>query len=217
MRENTTLELQNRRKPKSIYAGFWLRVGTSLLDFIYTLPVVLPIQYLNGLGQNIYFYTCIPNLLFALWYFVYLPKRYGGTPGQLSAGLAILKVDGKPINWREAIYRYFILAVLNICGIIITISALQKADASKLSGMNWWQQSHYLMLFEPLAFKIYGWAASIWMYSEFLVLLFNKKKRGLNDFIAGTVVVKKKYLYEINDDINTEINTIGSTMDYRIR
>ena len=30
----------------------------------------------------------------------------------------------------------------------------------------------------------------LWIYGEFIFLLFNKKRRGQQDFMAGTVVVK---------------------------
>jgi uncharacterized RDD family membrane protein YckC len=30
----------------------------------------------------------------------------------------------------------------------------------------------------------------IWIWSEFLTMLFNKKRRAIHDFMAGTVVIK---------------------------
>jgi uncharacterized RDD family membrane protein YckC len=33
----------------------------------------------------------------------------------------------------------------------------------------------------------------VWIYSEVVVVLFNKRKRALHDFIAGTVVIQKKF------------------------
>ena len=32
---------------------------------------------------------------------------------------------------------------------------------------------------------------NIWVWGEFVTMLFNKKRRAVHDFIAGTVVVKK--------------------------
>ena len=39
-------------------------------------------------------------------------------------------------------------------------------------------------------FTAYDWASQVWLWSELVVLLLNKKRRALHDFIAGTVVVK---------------------------
>ena len=33
----------------------------------------------------------------------------------------------------------------------------------------------------------------IWIWSEFVVLLFNRRKRAIHDFIAGTVVILKEF------------------------
>ena len=35
-----------------------------------------------------------------------------------------------------------------------------------------------------------------WFLSEFVVLLMNKRKRALHDFIAGTIVVNKEFVIE---------------------
>jgi len=36
----------------------------------------------------------------------------------------------------------------------------------------------------------------IWIGSELLVMLTNKKRRALHDFIAGTVVIKKTFVVQ---------------------
>ena len=33
----------------------------------------------------------------------------------------------------------------------------------------------------------------IWIWSEVIVLLFNKRKRAIHDFMAGTVIVKSNF------------------------
>lgn len=44
-----------------------------------------------------------------------------------------------------------------------------------------------------------GWYGTIsilqqvWIWSEVVVVLFNKRKRALHDFIAGTVVIQKQF------------------------
>ncbi|MCK9412587.1 MAG: RDD family protein [Prolixibacteraceae bacterium] len=83
---------------ENIYAGFWIRLGSLFLDTIFILPVVFLTLYLNSRGQYIYFYTIIPSLTFGLWYNIYLPKRYGGTPGKLAVGINIIRFDGGSID-----------------------------------------------------------------------------------------------------------------------
>jgi uncharacterized RDD family membrane protein YckC len=45
----------------------------------------------------------------------------------------------------------------------------------------------------PIWHKLLDWLHQIWIWSEFAVLLTNKRKRALHDFIAGTVVIKDKF------------------------
>lgn len=189
---------------ESIYAGFWTRLGALLLDFIFILPVVFLVLYLNGLGKNMYFYTVIPNLIFGLWYHIYLPKQYGGTPGKLAVGISIIRLDGQPIDWKEAFLRHVVLFALTILSSIVMTSSLLAADEETFASLTWLQQSQYLMSLSPIFFKFYTWTSNIWIYSEFVVLLTNKRKRAIHDFIAGTVIVRTKYIDKIREVMNSE-------------
>jgi len=187
-----------------IYAGFWVRLGSMFLDGIIMLPIIFLILYVNGLSVNMYFYTIIPNLLFGIWYNIYLPKKYGGTPGKLIAGIKIIKIDGKPIGWREAILRHSVLLGLTIFSVIIMIVCLLKADETIFKSLNWLKRSEYLMSLAKTPFTVYTWAVNIWIYSELIVLLTNKRKRAPHDFIAGTVIVRTVYINKINEIMYSE-------------
>jgi len=193
---------------ESLYAGFWTRLGSLLLDFIFILPVVFLIQYLNGLGKDIYYYTLIPNLLFAIWYHIYLPKKYGGTPGKLAVGITIVKLDGQPIDWQEAILRHIVLLILTLLASIIMIVTIMEADEETYTSLGWLERSQYLMTLSPGFFKFYNWTNNIWIYSEFIVLLTNKRKRAIHDFIAGTVIVRTKYLGKIREVMGLAKETV---------
>jgi uncharacterized RDD family membrane protein YckC len=153
----------------------------------------------------------VPSLIFGLWYYIYLPKKYGGTPGKLVAGITIIRLDGESIGWEEAILRHIVLAALTLAGIIIMISALRQADEATFMSYSWWRQSQYLLSLSPKSFNVYTWATNIWVYGEFIVLLTNKRRRAVHDFIAGTVIVRKKYLKEISQNMDTEIASIGNS------
>jgi uncharacterized RDD family membrane protein YckC len=198
--KETPLQIQGISE--SLYAGFWTRLGSLFLDFIFILPVVSLVQYLNGLSKSIFFYTIVPNLLFSFWYNAYLPKKYGATPGKLLVGITIIKLDGQPIGWREAILRHIVLWGLTILASAIMMLTLMEADDETYTSLGWLQRSQYLMSLSPLFFKLYSWTSNIWIYSEFIVLLTNKRKRAIHDFIAGTVIVKTKYVDKIREVMN---------------
>lgn len=178
---------------ESLYAGFWTRFGSLLADFIFLSPIVILTLFLNGLDKNAYFYTFIPSIAFGIWYNIYLPRRYGGTPGKLVSGIKIIRSDGEEIGWREAFLRHIVLLVLTVVSSIVMIVCLTNADAETFSSLGWLKRSQYLMTFAPGFYLFYSWATNIWMYGELIVLLTNRRKRAIHDFIAGTVIIKEKY------------------------
>jgi uncharacterized RDD family membrane protein YckC len=187
---------------ESIYAGFWIRLGSHLLDIIFTLPVSFLVLYLNSLGKNIYFYTIIPSFVFSLWYHIYLPKKFGGTPGKLLLGIVIIKLDGQFIDWKEAILRHIVILSLTLLSSVFMAISILEADEEIFTSLSWLKQSLYLMSLSPVFFQFHRWAINIWGLSEFIVLLTNERKRALHDFIAGTVIVKTRYLDEIEKMMN---------------
>ena len=188
---------------ESIYAGFWIRVWAQILDTVFVLPVLFLILYINGLGKNMYFYTLLPNLLFILWYNVYLPQKNGGTPGKTMAGITIIRLDGNYISWKEAALLYVVLFSLSTLNIIMISCNVLKANDTLFMSLGWLKRSQYLMSFSPIFFKLTSWLTNLWFVGEYLVLLINKRKRSISDFIAGTVVVKTDYLNDIEMALNT--------------
>ena len=47
---------------------------------------------------------------------------------------------------------------------------------------------------QPSWVKSISLLTQLWIYGEFVVLLFNKKRRGQQDFMAGTVVAKANFV-----------------------
>jgi len=181
----------------SIYGGFGERLGALLLDGLITIPLILFSQYLNSTEKDMFFYTVIPNLMFTIGYYVYLPKMYGGTPGKLIMGIKILKINGAEIGWKEAFMRHLVVLLLTIFSSVLMIHAILEADHTTFDDLSWFTQLEYLMSFSPLLFSIYSWLTNIWTWGELIVLLTNPRKRALHDYMAGTVIVKKMYIGRI--------------------
>lgn len=203
MQKNMQTPIKINGISESIYAGFWIRVWAQLLDTLFVLPVLFLTLYINGLGKNMYFYTLLPNLLFILWYNVYLPQKNGGTPGKTMAGITIIRLDGNYISWKEAALLYVVVFSLSIINIIMISCNVLKSNDSVFMSLGWLKRSQYLMSLSPTFFKLTSWLANLWFVGEYVVLLINKRKRSISDFIAGTVVVKTDYLNDIELALNT--------------
>jgi uncharacterized RDD family membrane protein YckC len=178
-----------------IYAGFWSRLGANLLDGLILIPYSFLLLYIYSLNIYAYLFLLIPSLLISFWYNVYLPKRYGGTPGKLIVGLKIVKINSSSIGWKESFLRFSVNIVLIIINTVLMMTAVFMADQEVYSSLNWLQKSTYLSSLTNVTLSTT--LTNIWVWSEVIVLLFNKRKRAIHDFIAGTVVIKSVYIEKI--------------------
>lgn len=104
------------KKPQEFaleYAGFWIRVGAALIDFIILASIMYTIYY------TIFKTTAliIPSTLFIhifssiFWlfhiaYFVGFWIWRGQTPGKIITGIKVIRTDSSPVDWRYALIRY---------------------------------------------------------------------------------------------------------------
>lgn len=174
------------------YAGFWKRFGAYWLDFL----ILLPIAFLSLLGneQSRLFqaYYFVPGLLIGLWFHVYLVARYGGTPGKLLLKIKIAKVDGSDVTYKEAMLRYSVLMVITIVMAAAMIPITLNMSNEFYFSMTWQKRAIFMSRNAPSWYGYANIAMNIWVWSEFIVMLTNKRRRALHDFIAGTVVVHKE-------------------------
>ena len=174
------------------YAGFWKRFGAYWIDVVVMLPII-GISFLgNEVSRLFQLYSMVPILLFGLWFNVYLVKTYGGTPGKLLLKIKITRLDGSDVSYHEATLRYsvsFVLSVLS--GLPLTLAILGMSDAEYFS-LDWRERAATIRERAPSWHGIVTTITTLWVWSEFIVILTNKKRRAIHDFIAGTVVIHKQ-------------------------
>jgi uncharacterized RDD family membrane protein YckC len=178
---------------ETIYAGFRLRLTAIVLDIIIFGPIVVGLFYIDELNYSNAFYTFIPRLILIFIYFIYFVKIWSGTPGKLLAGIIIVRKDGQRISWREAILREAVGVSLGILLSATLLISRYSMGEQEFSTLTYTQLSAKLVGLAPFWYKPLDWIFEIWFWGELIVLLFNKRKRALHDYIAGTVVIKKKY------------------------
>lgn len=184
------------------YAGFWRRFGALLLDVVVLSPVWGLAMFLSHHYRLFNLYYFIPGLFISFMYDIYLVRRFGGTLGKLMMQLRIVRIDLNPVGYREAILRYapeFILSAIS--SLAIVLASLTLTDAVYLS-LSTDDQIKTLTEHTPHWHKVVVIIQNIWIWSEFIVLLTNRKRRALHDFIAGTVVIKnpRAQLYRASTD-----------------
>ena len=176
-----------------VFGGFWRRLGAMIADAVVFLPL-LPLT--RWLQHHYRFYDCYaigPWVLIDIAYFVWLVSRFGGTPGKLLFGLRVVRADGSPIGFQRAMLRQapeLILWLACAVAIGIPLAAMSDADYLEFSA-----DPHRYKALEALAPAWYEpvyFLYATWVYGEVLVLLTNKKRRALHDFLAGSVVIRTR-------------------------
>ena len=178
---------------KRVYAGFWPRFCAGFVDAFVLLPLAYLLIWLESFDKNIAILLVIPSTAMFAMYHVYFNVRFGGTLGKLAVGIRVAKPDGTKIGWPEAWKRSSVdigFALLMLC---VEVWALTQVNGEQYSTTAFAKRMHLLQSYYPSWFYIVTIAQNVWIWSEVVVLLFNKRKRALHDFIAGTVVIHKEF------------------------
>jgi len=101
------------------YAGFWIRFGAKMIDFVilWVVEMVFLMVMSPMLGFRVFSSTPPPNfrfllvypflMAFSFGYSVYFVGKYGATPGKMALGLKIVTSAGQPVNYMKALGRMF--------------------------------------------------------------------------------------------------------------
>lgn len=171
------------------YAGFWRRFGGYWIDVLILVPLAGVAYLLGQQSRILYFCWMVGGLLIGLWFHVYLVARYGGTPGKLLLRMRIAMVSGATITSRAAALRYAVLFTLTTLSSIALCIALLRMSDQEYFSLSYGQRSLRLVAAAPAWYGVVAILMQIWIWGEFIVMLSNRKRRAVDDFIAGTVVV----------------------------
>jgi len=192
----------------NLYGNFGARFSAMLLDGLILSPMVLITIILNSKNLSNYYISFAVTTVVSLVYYLYLPVKYGATPGKQLMNLQILKIDGSTITYKDAFQRYLPAFVLSLIALFVTAVAISRADAEVYNNLKWLNQSKYLSSFNSVMFYSEIGLTYIYLFSNLIIFLINPRKRSISDFSGNTVVVYKTQLGKIEDfkNNNTKVN-----------
>jgi uncharacterized RDD family membrane protein YckC len=171
--------------------GFWRRLAVYAIDFAILFPLGVLTKDLIYASRSAFLVRVIVGTLIAIIFEVYLVKRFGGSPGKLALGIRITRLDGSPVGYQEVWIRYSPVLILNIMtSAALVMSLFNMSDVGYAAFATAHTSLRDLETTAPWWYRPLQIAGAIWIYSEFIVLLTNRKRRALHDFMAGTVVIR---------------------------
>lgn len=100
-------------------------------------------------------------------------------------------IDGAPITVKAAVLRYSVLFILSTISSVALLSGYLNMSDELYFSLSYMDRAKKLVELAPSWYGFTTVLINIWVWGEFVTMLFNKKRRAVHDFIAGTVVVKK--------------------------
>jgi len=172
------------------YAGFWPRTLAMIVDGIIVVVVGMVAIFFAGFASWLaaIFMEFILYVLFSL-YSILLTGIYGQTIGKWVAGIKVIPLDGSKITIKHGFLRYSVDLLASLLITSSTVIALLAIDPIQFDTSGFWEQQQLIVNNTPTWYSVVKNISTVWVLSELVVLMFNKKRRAIHDFIAGTVVV----------------------------
>ncbi len=166
-------------------AGFWIRFGAYIIDFLIFIPNVF-LSYWNLFSLKS---TAVLVLISApgLMYKPFMESFFGATIGKMSCGIKVIDDNGKKLSLFGAYVRYFpflMSAAVGLVGQFILFSSPQFQSATSMMELGQAQQGNFLA---PIS-KIMGLLILI----ECIFASFTFRKRALHDMLAESFCVHKE-------------------------
>jgi len=125
-------------------------------------------------------------------YWVFCHGRWGKTIGKKLTGTYVATLDGNHISWKQAFLRSSVDIIFAIIASTILLPIYLSIPIEGYAELTSRDRFELIKSFWPVWYPYFNNTQQIWIWSEFIVILTNKRKRALHDFIAGTVVLQNK-------------------------
>lgn len=167
------------------YAGFWIRVGASLIDFLILLPIVFLGTY-NSLHIKSIFLMLILAIISVL-YKPLLEWEKSATLGKMAVGIKLVDSRMNDISLNQAIKRYFPWIISYLVSTTMNILLFTHPEFPLIDDF---MELGVLMEGTPINTinTVYSFIFMILLGS----LAFDSKKQGFHDKYADTYCIKVK-------------------------
>jgi len=173
----------------SNYSTLWQRFAASFIDSFVIMALANALWVLEYFSKTAAWILVIPTAIVFVGYPIYCHGRFGQTVGKRAMRIRVVRTTGERIGWREAYLRSIGGLFFSVFSVIGSFVALATIAATDYYGVGWLKHLQNLVACQPAWLAWTTPASQILLSSDVVVILFNKRRRALHDFIAGTVVI----------------------------
>lgn len=171
-------------------ASLWPRIAAHILDGLIFSPLYIISMVLACLSRQWYICWQIAVILVNFWIYLYLVPRYGGTPGKRLLKMTIKTNDGAKLNTKAALLRGCMTLLITSCSIASNILAALLLSETKFVDLDAFSRAEAIIgNIAEYSFPIVI-CSQIWWLATIFIMLCNKERRAIHDYIAGTVVIR---------------------------
>jgi uncharacterized RDD family membrane protein YckC len=124
------------------YAGFWIRLGATLIDLVILLLVIFPVYISFSPNHSVSFTNisltsivifCVLGLMIKIAYFVVFWVWKGQTPGKMALGIKVIRTKNNQLDWTHSFLRY---AGYVVCALTVFLGFILIAFDSHKQGLH---------------------------------------------------------------------------------
>jgi uncharacterized RDD family membrane protein YckC len=166
------------------------RLLAFLIDLLIFIPILATQFFLTHIG---YYFQILGELivvLFGIWYFVIYVYKHEYTFGKRYENIRIVSYRGSRISLKQAIIRYLAYSFLGLIQSIFFIYCILATSSDGYGELGFMDKIDFVYIqYEPVfSYLSYIEYAYILVYG--LALVFDKERRSIADYVAGTIVVQ---------------------------
>ena len=137
----TIAELKDRENGVLRYSTFWHRVAAYFIDFLCMSPIIGANYFMGAISALSQIYLLVAGQLAGFVLYVYMVRKFGGTPGKLLLGMRIAMLDGSPVTLKATWLRYSVGWLLSLVIAYATAVATFAIPADKLASLGFTERS----------------------------------------------------------------------------
>jgi uncharacterized RDD family membrane protein YckC len=166
-------------------AGFWIRVGAYIIDFLIFIPIGI-LSFWNTYSLKSIVVLVLISLP-GLMYKPFMESFFSATLGKMSCKIKVIDDNGKKLSLFNAYIRFFpflLLAGVSLASQVILFSSSQFQSARSWIEIKQAQQVNFLV--------VISYSAMVLVLIDCIMVAFTFRKRALHDMMADSFCVYKE-------------------------